>query len=61
MTYRSKKLKLSLLEIQDGRHGGHLENLFLASSPEAKGQLTGNLVGSIGVTCSSKIAKIVSI
>ena len=53
------------LDIQDGHHGSHLENLFFASSPELKGQLTGqltrNLVGSIGVTCRSKIAKIVPI
>ena len=42
-------------EIQDGRH---LENLFFASSPEPKDQLTPNLLGSIGVTCGSKIAKI---
>ena len=48
-------------DIQDGRHGGHLENLFFASSPEPKGQLTQNLVGSIGVTRRSKIAKIVPI
>ena len=41
--------------------GGHLENLFYASSPEPKGQLTWNLVRSIKVTCRSKIAKIVSI
>ena len=39
----------------------HLENLFFASSPELKGQLTRNLVGSIGVTRRSKIAKIVPI
>ena len=43
------------------RHGSHLENLFFASSPELKGQLTRNLVGSIGVTCRSKIVKIVPI
>ena len=42
-------------------HGSHLENLFFASSPELKGQLTRNLVGSIGVTRRSKIAKIVPI
>ena len=41
-------------------HGGHLENLFSASSHEPKGQLTYNSVASIGVTCSSKIPKIVS-
>ena len=39
----------------------NLENLFFASSPEPKGQLTRNLVGSIGVTRRSKIAKIVPI
>ena len=37
--------------------GGHLENLFFASSPKAKSQLTRNLVGSIRVTCRSIIAK----
>ena len=41
--------------------GSHLENLFFASSPEPKGQLTPNLLGSIGVTCRSKITKIVPI
>ena len=38
-----------------------LKIYFFASSPELKGQLTRNLVGSIGVTCRSKIAKIVPI
>ena len=47
--------------MQDGRHGSHLENQFFASSPELKSQLTRNLVGSIGVTRRSKIAKIVPI
>ena len=42
-------------------HGCHLENLFFASSPEPKGQLSQNLVGSFGVTRRSKIAKIVPI
>ena len=41
--------------------GGHLENLFFASSPKPKSQLTPNLVRSIGVTYRSKIAKIVPI
>ena len=36
-----------------------LKIYFFASSPEWKGLLTLNLVGSIGVTCRSKIAKIV--
>ena len=45
------------MEIQDDCHGGHLENLFFAYAPELKGQLTRNLVGSIRVTCRSKIAK----
>ena len=36
-----------------------LKNLFFASSPEPKGQLNRNLVGSIGVPCRLKIAKIV--
>ena len=58
---RSKLLKSFRPRIQDGRHGRRLENLFFASSPEPKGQLTPNLVGSIGVTCRSKIAKIVLI
>ena len=48
-------------EIQDGHHCGHLKNLFFASSPELKGQLTSNLLRSIGVACRSKIAKIVPI
>ena len=56
-----KKLKSFWSEIQDGHHGSHLENLFFASSPEPKGQLTPNMLGSIGVTCRSKIAKIVPI
>ena len=30
-------------------------------SPELKGQLTGSLVGSIGVTCKLQIAKLVLI
>ena len=38
-----------------------LKIYFFASSPESKGLLTLNLVGSIGVTCRSKIAKIVPI
>ena len=61
VTCRSKIAKIVQSDIQDGRHGSHLENLFFASSPELKGQLTRNLVGSIGVTCRSKIAKIVPI
>ena len=32
-----------------------LKNLFIASSLEQKGQLTQNLVGSIGVTGRSKL------
>ena len=64
MTCRSKIAKivpkLCQSDIQDGRHGSHLENLFFASS-EPKGQLTRNLEGSIGVTRRSKIAKIVPI
>ena len=35
-----KWLKSFRLEIQVGRHGGHLENLFFTSSPEPKGLLT---------------------
>ena len=41
--------------------GGHLENLFFTSSPELKGQLIRTWVGSVGVTCRSKISKIVPI
>ena len=33
--------------------------IYLAISPAPKGQLTPNFVGDIGVTCRSKIAKIV--
>ena len=32
--------------IQDGSHGRHLENLYLTSSLEAKGQLIKNLSGN---------------
>ena len=45
--------------MEGGRHGGHLENLFFASSSKPKSQLTTNLVGSIWVTYISKIAKTV--
>ena len=61
MTCRSKITKIVLLDIQDGHHVDHLENLFFASSPEAKGKLTRNLAGSIGVTDRLKVGKIVSI
>ena len=37
-----------------------IENLFFAS-PESEGLFTLNLVGSIGVTCRSKIAKLIPI
>ena len=47
---RLKTAEIFASEIQDGRHGGHLENLFFAS-PEPKDQLTWNSVGSIRVTC----------
>ena len=56
-----KHLKLFLSEIQDGHCGRHLENRFFASSPEPKGQLTCNLEVNMGVTCRSKIVKIVPI
>ena len=56
-----KWLKSCRSEIQDGHGGHHLENLFCASPPEQKGRLTQNLVGSIGATCRSKIAKFVLI
>ena len=46
---------------KDGRHSRHLENHFFCFSPEPKGKLTWNLVGSIGVIGRSKIAKIVPI
>ena len=52
------QLKLFRLEIQDGRHSRPLENLFCIYSPEQKGKLTGNLLGSIGTTCRSNLAKI---
>ena len=63
VTCRSKieKKILFWLVIQDDHHGGHLENLFFASSPEPKGQLTWNLVRIIKVTCRSEITKIVPI
>ena len=61
VTCSSKKLKSFRSEIQDGRHGRQIENLLFASSPEPKSQLTPNLLGSIGMTCRSKIAKIVPI
>ena len=61
MTCRSKIAKIVRSEIQDGCHGRHLENLFFASSPEPKGELTPNLLRSIGVTHRPKIAKIVLI
>ena len=54
MTYK-RELKSFCLEMRDGHHGGHFENIF-ASSPEPKGQVTGKLLGSIGMTCRSKIA-----
>ena len=40
VTVDQKQLNLFRSEIQDGRHGHHLENLFFASSPISKGQLT---------------------
>ena len=46
---KKNPLKSSWSEVQD---------IFFASSPEPKGQWTRNLVGSIWVTCRSKIAKI---
>ena len=54
MTFRPKIAAIVLIGSKAGRCGGHLENLFFASSPEPKGQLTRNLVGSIRVTCRSK-------
>ena len=58
MTYKSKIAKIMPIGNKDGCHGSHLENLFFASSPEPKGQLTPNLLGSIGMTCRSKIAEL---
>ena len=43
-------------EIQDSHH---LQNLFWTSSHEPKGQWTPHLVGNVGATCKSKIAKII--
>ena len=56
---KKKKLKSFRSEIQKCRNGWHIENLFFASVPKKKGQLTWNLVGSIGETCRSKLAEIV--
>ena len=39
------------------RQSHHLENVFWTFSPERNGQLIWNLIGTIGVTCRSKIAK----
>ena len=59
MTCRSKIAKF--VPIGNPSYGDHLENLFIPSSPEPKGQLTQNLLESIGVTFRSKIAKIVPV
>ena len=48
-----KQLKSFQSGIHGSRHDDHLENILFAS-PELKGQLARNLVGSIGVTCRSK-------
>ena len=53
-----KQIKSFRSENQDGHSCSHLENLFFASCPEPKGHLTWNLVGSTGMTCRSKIAKL---
>ena len=37
VTCRSKIIKIVPIRNQDGGNGGHLENLFFASSPEPKG------------------------
>ena len=37
------ELKLFRSDIEDGRHSGHLENLFFASSLEPKGQTDSKL------------------
>ena len=34
------QIKIAKIEIQDYRHGRHLENLFFAFSPEMNGQWT---------------------
>ena len=61
MTCRSKIAKIVLIGNPRGHHDCHLENLFFISSPEPKGQLIWNLVGSIGMSCRAKEAKIVLI
>ena len=41
--------KMFQLEIQDGCHSGHLENLFFTSSPEPKGLLYPRHMKYVGV------------
>ena len=41
--------------MQGGRHGRHLENLFLASSSEPKGQVTRNLLWSTGLEVPGRL------
>ena len=55
-------IKLQPLHVQPvtkSYHGRHRENLFCASSPEPKGQLCRNLVGTIGPIYRSIIDKMV--
>ena len=40
-------------------NGGYLEHIFCPLSPEPKGQMTRNLMGSFIVTCKQKVTKIV--
>ena len=61
VTYRSKLAIIIRSKVQAARHCGHLYNLFFSSTTDSKGQLTRNLVGSIGAICRSKIAEIISI
>ena len=54
----SELLRLFCSDIQDGRHGGHLEILQTTSPPKPKVGLSQNLMGSITVTQRFRIAKI---
>ena len=57
----NKHCLLTVFIISEILNCRRLKNLFYASSPQLKGQLTRNLVGSVRVTCRSIIAKIVQI
>ena len=58
VTCRSQ-LTLFWLQIQDGHHGSHLENLIWSTAPKWKGKLTWNKIGSNRMTCWIITAKIV--